>query len=572
MTSLRCAISLGLIVCLGSALGQAAADPAEELRQALRLNVGKSVSDDALAFRRANLEKRVKALGAGDLGPALRESWRDRDPEDAIAAVDRAVRNILIQRFATLLRDLLQKGDVADKRAAIAQIAELGLQVRGRNGGSSGLAREFTADLLTAMKDKDAGVRAAAARALGKINPPLKEASAALAEALAAEDPALRQAAAHGLVAFLSSTRELRNRANNYGVELTRAEMADVATVLVPIAGKGTDDKDLQVRRSCLETIRLAAVLLAEMGVEHGEQEALEVLFGDRKLNEAERAEVDKYVEFIKSERALLLPIARALAAQVPAIVRNLGTDDTGVVLSACALAEALPVAHRPLGRMAAQLALFDDKKPAQAPEDPLGPELPKLVPALAALASHKEVRVRLGALYVLEELEAAAAPAVDTLVKALQDGDPFVRWAAARVMGKMAPGQPGKAVPALARALGDENGDVRATAAAALERYGSAAKEAVPALAKAVAGGEPEMRVLAIRALAAVGAEAKPVVPDLAKALTAAEPEVRLEAVRALGKLGPTARPARDALVKVLDDPDGDVRRAAADALLATK
>jgi HEAT repeat protein len=575
MNGFRHAVSLGLLACLGSALGQAATNPLEELHKALRLPVGDPASADDLAFRRANLEKRVKALGAAELGAALRQDgWRDRDPDDAVAALDRAVRDILIERFAALLRQALQKGAVVDKRVAIAQIAELGPQVPARNGGRSGLAREFSADLLAAMKDMDAGVRAAAARALGKLNPPLKEASAALAEALAAEDAGLRQAAADGLLAFLSSMRDQVKRGSQYW-DVTPAEMAEVAAVLVPIAGKGTNDKDLQVRRTCLETIRLAAVLLEEMVVElaHAEQEQLEALLTPgRKLNAAQRADVAREIELIKSERALLLPIARALAAQVPALIRNLGTEDTGVVLATCTAAEALPPAQRRLQRKAAQLVLFDDKKPAKAPEDPFGPELPKLVPALAALAAHKEVRVRLAALYALEELEGGAAPAMDVLVKALQDGDPFVRWAAARVMGKMAPAQSDKAVPALAKALADENGDVRATAAAALERYRSAAKEAVPALAKAVASGEPEMRVLAIRALGAVGTEAKPAVPDLAKALTAAEPEVRLEAVRALGKLGPTARPARDALLKLLDDPDVEVRRTAAEALLATK
>ena len=100
-------------------------------------------------------------------------------------------------------------------------------------------------------------------------------------------------------------------------------------------------------------------------------------------------------------------------------------------------------------------------------------------MPALAELIAHKDVQLRLAALYALEELEADAAPAAKALVKALDDSDPFVRWAAVRVMGKMRAHQAGMAVPGLGKALADENGDVRATAAVALERYGAEAKAA---------------------------------------------------------------------------------------------
>ena len=61
------------------------------------------------------------------------------------------------------------------------------------------------------------------------------------------------------------------------------------------------------------------------------------------------------------------------------------------------------------------------------------------------------------------------------------------------------------KAVPALAKCLDDENGDVRATAVVALERCGPTAKDAVPALTKAAKEGDEKTRAAAAKALAQI-------------------------------------------------------------------
>src|SRR5262249_22754691 len=139
--------------------------------------------------------------------------------------------------------------------------------------------------------------------------------------------------------------------------------------------------------------------------------------------------------------------------------------------------------------RLLAEAAAVDritDDKPAAPADDPLRDGLRAALRPLAEELAHKNVRVRLAALYVLESLEAEAAPLAAGIVAALQDDDVFVRWAAARTLGKMAPLEADKAVPELARRLDDANGDVRATAVAALERYGPQAKAAVPELRRA--------------------------------------------------------------------------------------
>src|SRR5207249_4803793 len=107
---------------------------------------------------------------------------------------------------------------------------------------------------------------------------------------------------------------------------------------------------------------------------------------------------------------------------------------------------------------------------------------------------SHASVEVKLAMLYALETLEQDAAPAAAAVAKALDDANPFVRWGAARALGRMA-GFQGKdvavAVTALGKHLGDNNTRVRTASAAALKLYGSAAKGAIQELTAAVAKGE---------------------------------------------------------------------------------
>src|SRR5437899_2295004 len=56
---------------------------------------------------------------------------------------------------------------------------------------------------------------------------------------------------------------------------------------------------------------------------------------------------------------------------------------------------------------------------------------------------------------------ETDAIPALDALVKAAKDTDPFVRWGVVRVLGQIAPAEAERAVPALGVLVADENGDV---------------------------------------------------------------------------------------------------------------
>src|SRR5207253_9241527 len=101
--------------------------------------------------------------------------------------------------------------------------------------------------------------------------------------------------------------------------------------------------------------------------------------------------------------------------------------------------------------------------------------ELQLTVQALVAQLSQRDLQARRSALDTVEALGPDAAAATAALAGALADPDKFVRWAAARTLGKIAPGTDETIALRLAQLLTDDDLDVRLAAATALARLGPA-------------------------------------------------------------------------------------------------
>src|SRR5262249_51850803 len=141
---------------------------------------------------------------------------------------------------------------------------------------------------------------------------------------------------------------------------------------------------------------------------------------------------------------------------------------------------------------------------------------------------------------------DAATPDVIRGLVGALGDPYLFVRWQAARTLGKMQPTElTEEIVPALAQRLQDEDLDVRLAAALALERVGPPAARAVPARAEGTRRNDPEMRVAALKALQGIGTASAAAVPALVEAMGNEDARVRRAAGQLLARLGPLARDA---------------------------
>jgi HEAT repeat protein len=486
-----------------------------------------------------------------------------------MAASDQAARAEVGQRFAEGVRTAARAKESMQRRAAATLLGAMGANVRGIEPGDlGGIARILTPELVTLARDPDPAVREAAVRALGRLNPDPDLAARALAKALGEKDPTLRRAAAAALGDLMETVVSLFGRGRvQTGVEATQQEVGRTGAAVVPPAAQGSADSDAQVRRLCLEALRRAAEALRRVMPEPADEQNLPPP-GNTELTTRQRQMVDQLVQHLRAQQDFVRPLVEALAKHGPAVGPALADSDASVRLAASQAVEAIGGARLRMLRYAASLAALHSEK--TGPEDPLRPVVKATVPGLAKTLAHNEVRVRLAALYALENLEGEAAPALDELLTAQKDANDFVRWGVVRVLGRMAPKEAARTVPALAQALGDDNGNVRMTALVALERYGPAAAPAVEALAKRLQQGTSEERLGVLRTLAALGTKASPAVKALAGALSAAQPEVRAAAARTLARLGPAARPAEDALRRALSDPEPPVRLEASEALLA--
>jgi HEAT repeat protein len=156
-----------------------------------------------------------------------------------------------------------------------------------------------------------------------------------------------------------------------------------------------------------------------------------------------------------------------------------------------------------------------------------------------------------------------------ETQVRALDS-----HWAGRRKEAATALAQfPGKAdtvVPALVKALGDPDTEVRLSALESLVIFGEKSKPAGPVLRKML--GKDMDRRIRQRAAALLGViEDRDAIPSLVKGLDDSDPGVRLEATRSLGRIGGgvASGPVVEALLATLgSDQSEELRKASIETL----
>lgn len=149
----------------------------------------------------------------------------------------------------------------------------------------------------------------------------------------------------------------------------------------------------------------------------------------------------------------------------------------------------------------------------------------------------------------------------VGVLIQALKDRN--LQVGAAAAIARI--GKP--AVPALQRALADEDATLRLWAAFALGGIGADARDAVPALMRQAADSDHALRAVAVEALGKIGPAASAAVPVLIKALKDPEPRVRTWSAVALGRIKPDGEEDIRALIEAFHDEP--VRKAAVEAVV---
>jgi HEAT repeat protein len=571
---------------------------------------------EAFAQRRETLDKAIDRLTTiSDLRRALSLTWwRDdisflsRDQKDRLASqgelellasVDQEARKKVGDRLAQRLQQEATQGDATNRLAVAQLLADMGATVRATTAAKArfpdlrGYARQFTPLLAKLTRDESPAVRQAAAQALGKINPDVSVAVPTLKAMLETGTVEDRRAAADALG---NMQREIANLATKgktqTGVEATPQEVIEVGAAVVPVAGLGVEDRDVGVRRLSLATLEAAGMTLTGRVLELFEAKDIPPKTGE--LTKYQQGKVAFFRKMLEEDDQFLAPLVKALADQGERLATALTDPDPQARLLARRALEwmanarvrllrrwqSLPAGKRSATASASArggnggevgdliLAAFQNGKGGDAELLRRG-AAPALTILSRRLRDPNPVNRR-AAVDFLEMLENDAAPAVPALIKALADPDLFVRWAAARTLGRIDADLAAGAVPALACLLQDRDLDVRLTAAATLEAYGPVALPAAGALAAAARDGDADLRRAAMYALMSIGtAAAEQAVPALVSGLTSEDPRVRKTAAEGLGRLGPAAQSAVPVLRRALQDEDQEVRQAASDALL---
>lgn len=102
---------------------------------------------------------------------------------------------------------------------------------------------------------------------------------------------------------------------------------------------------------------------------------------------------------------------------------------------------------------------------------------------------------------------------------------------------------------------LSNHKADIRRASCKIIAELGPKANKAIPALCKALADEDDEVVANAARALGTMGPKAAMAIKPLIKILNGPYSDARLEATLALGRIGPEARSAVPALLKILRD-----------------
>jgi HEAT repeat protein len=423
------------------------------------------------------------------------------------------------------------------------------------------------------------------------------------------------------------STREMRRTGKIFELEEVVALVKQVARA----AAAGLEDPSAPVRRSAINAIRQASEALAfeVRGLLPTSSKDINLPPADRPWSKEEAARVAEHRRMVAEQEKLVAPALRSFRNQAGPLQKAMVDADAEVRLNARRALNSLSQTRELLEKLrdsvptrpaaadkadAVRLAPPPPRLRLPIPATPVsrrqdkekgkGKAIEKDEPDKADKEKDKEkdkededdkdadpigtllrqvgerlVRegyrdpnpdARRATLEMVEAMGTASAPFIPQLIESLKDRDLFVRWVAARALGKLAPREAAAVVPALTGLLDDEDLDPRTAAAKAIGQFGPDGAAGVPALTARLHKGDAEFRLAAMKALEGIGTASAPALPGLAKALGDIDPRVRSEAARILGRFGPQARGYVEDLRKLSTDPDSDVRRAASGAILS--
>jgi HEAT repeat protein len=481
------------------------------------------------------------------------------------------------------LKEILAKGDVAERVAVINLLGDEALRLRYPSG-------TLIPDYLTLLhpevpflariaNDANAAVelRVAAVLALGKTNGDAKEVVPPLAKVLGErQNPvALRLAAVEALgrpvnrllQAYTTVTAGKTSPEKEESTRVLRVVVREGAPYIWPALVGGLQDPSPQVRRASAYAAKDFSSTFLEFAL----------------IATARTSDFD-YAPLLKVFREQMPKLDAALNDPDP-VVRRLGLSVVEDLAAARLRLAAAPAAEAPIkppakGPVAAQEGGKPEILPAglqAAAKDPpadvpdLSAALKASLPALVKALRNRDPDTRLAAAHALEAIGEDTAAFLPDLTAALSDSYRFVRWTMLRTLGRLAPREPKVVVAAVVPLVGDPDIDVRMAALKVLGAYGkeAAGMGAGAAIAKLLPRDDASVQVAALQALQAIGEWDRPTLAVVADLLQVDDANVRVSAADTLGRAGPKAAPFRPAVERAMEASEEKVRSAASEALL---
>ena len=438
-----------------------------------------------------------------------------------------------LETIIPTLKESLRSGNADAQKAALTLLADVPPALVARADLGPAIRT------LLEQKPADPEVVPLALRAFGKSYPVPGEIDKTFKLYEGTSDPAVQQALADAAAGLVASAAPASKSVRNV------KPFADIAVAAIPHLSTALAAAQPKTRLTALRGYQTIATVLSEVF-------AFESNPGRDFLPEEPKTKVSRWEP--------LEPLLKKLDAELPKFDRVLNDPDPATRLTAVQVVETFANARRGAINADAAAAGFG------------GEGFKALVAPLSARLTDADPKIRLAAVEALEPLGAGiVAPGV--LIPATSDPDLYVRWAAVRGLGRLAPAKEGgagsaEAVAALANRANDPDVDLRSAALLALQRYGSVAKAAGPEIVRAATTGDVETRIIAMRTLVALKLEPGIAVPALIDAL---DDDLRLakQAAVALGGYGSDAKAAAPELRKALSSSDQELRLAAGEALL---
>ncbi len=441
-----------------------------------------------------------------------------------------------LQAIVPKLKESVRNGNTVAQKAGLTLIADLPPAIVAQ----ADLGPTIRA--LLEQKPADPEVVRLAVRAFGKSYPVPGENEPAEIDKVfklyeGTTDPALRQALADAAESLVSTSAPASKSVRNI------KPFADIAVAVMPHLSTALAAAQPKTRATGLKGYQTIASVLADVF-------AFESNPGRDLLPDDPKMKVNRWEP--------LEPLLKKLDTELPKFDRVLNDPDPATRLTAIQVVETFANARR--GAINADLSAGFGVEGFKA-----------LITPLAARLTDADPKIRLAAVEALEPLGSAVVPP-SVLIPVTSDPDLYVRWAAVRGVGRLAPAKEGgagsaEAVAALAKRANDPDVDLRTAALLALQRYGSAAKAAGPEIVQAATTGDVEPRIIAMRTLVILELDSAIAVPALIDSL---DDDLRLAktAAVALGSYGSDAKAAVPALRVALLSTDQELRLAAAEAL----